>query len=298
MSVSGPLGFVGLGVMGEAMCRNLARKSGEEVIAFDLVPEPLARLREDGVRPAGSVAALAAEAGIVFLSLPGGAEVEAVIAGPGGILAEGRPGQVVVDHGTTPVNLTRRLAAALAERGIGFLDAPVARTRVAAVEGTLSVTVGGPEELFRAVRPRLQCVATDIAHCGGTGAGQTVKIVNNMVLIQTVVALADGLLIGERAGVDGAVLFDCLSRGSADSFALRNHGLGSLLPDDFPERAFPAVYALKDLDYGLDLAEATGVAARAARVARTILEEAIAAGHGARYFPVLKKALEERGPAG
>jgi len=295
MSASGPLGFIGLGVMGEAMCRNLAHKSGEEVIGFDLAPEPLARLRADGVRPAESVAALAAEAGIVFLSLPGGKEVAAVIEGPGGILERGRQGQIVVDHGTTPVDLTRRLAAALAERGIGFLDAPVARTRAAAAEGTLSVTVGGPEDLFRAVRPRLACVATDIAHCGGTGAGQTVKIINNMVLIQTVVALADGLIIGERAGVEGAVLFDCLSRGSADSFALRNHGLKSLLPDDFPERAFPATYALKDLDCGLHLAEETGVAARAARVARSILVEAIAAGLGPRYFPVLKKVLAQGG---
>ncbi len=287
------LGFVGLGVMGEAMCRNLARKSGARVLGYDPRPEPLERLAVDGVEARDSVATLAAEADALFLSLPGGEQLEAVIAGPGGVLESGREGLLVVDHTTAPVGLTRELAAKLGAAGIGFLDAPVARTRAAAVEGTLSITVGGPEDLFEQARPWLACMATDILRCGEVGAGQVVKLMNNMVLIETVTALADALTIGERAGLDGAVLFEALANGSADSFALRNHGMKAMLPREFPSPAFSAEYALKDLRYALDLAEETGVPAPAARVARAALERAIAAGHGDKYFPVLLEVAGE-----
>lgn len=287
------LGFAGLGVMGEAMCRNLARKSGARVLGFDVRPEPLERLAADGVEARESVAALVAEADAVFLSLPGGEQLEAVIAGPGGVVESGRAGLLVVDHTTAPVGLTRDLAAKLATTGIGFLDAPVARTRAAAAEGTLSITVGGPQDLFERARPWLECMATDILRCGEVGAGQLVKLMNNMVLIETVTALADALTIGERAGLDGAVLFEALANGSADSFALRNHGMKAMLPRDFPSPAFSAEYALKDLRYALDLAEETGVPAPAAEVARAALERAIAAGHGDKYFPVLVEVAGE-----
>ena len=115
---------------------------------------------------------------------------------------------------------------------------------------------------------------------------------NNMVLFQTVVALAEALAVGRRAGVDGKVLFDTLSKGSADSFALRNHGMKAMLPGDFPERAFPARYALKDLSYALGLADDMGLALRGADVARQLLEETIANGDGDRYFPALAKVVD------
>lgn len=183
------------------------------------------------------------------------------------------------------------LASHLAELGIDFADAPVARTREAAQQGRLSIMVGGSEELFRRIGPFLAAMGTDITHCGAVGSGQVVKILNNMVLFETVGALAEALAIGGRAGVDERLLLETLSKGSADSFALRNHGMKAMLPRQFPENAFCAEYALKDLSYALELARAGGVTAAGAEVARDRLARVIGRGHGRQYWPVLLAAV-------
>ena len=169
---------------------------------------------------------------------------------------------------------------------------PVARTREAAQKGTLSVMVGAEPEVFARIEPLLRCVATDITHCGGVGAGQIVKILNNMVLFQTVNALAEALAVGRRSGMDVALLFETLSKGSADSFALRNHGMKAMLPGVFPERAFSTEYALKDLGYALELGRETGVRLRGAEIADEVLRETIAAGYGREYFPALARIVD------
>jgi 3-hydroxyisobutyrate dehydrogenase-like beta-hydroxyacid dehydrogenase len=286
------LGFVGLGVMGEPMCRNLARKSGRRIAGFDLDPAALERLRPDGVTPARSPREVVEQAEVIFLSLPGGAEVEAVCGGEEGIIALARAGQTVVDLGTSPVSLARTLAARLGAKGVAFADAPVARTRAAAIAGTLSLMVGAEEPTYRRIEPLLATMASDITHCGGPGAGQVVKILNNMVLAQTVVALAEALAAARRSGVDGRVLFDALAKGSADSFALRNHGMKAMLPGEFPLRTFSAEYMLKDVGYALTVARDAGLELRGADVVRTLLEETIAAGHGKAYWPALYEVVD------
>jgi 3-hydroxyisobutyrate dehydrogenase-like beta-hydroxyacid dehydrogenase len=278
------LGFVGLGVMGEPMCRNLVRKSGRSVVGFDLADAPLERLAVDGVVAARSPRELADQAEVVFLSLPSGAEVETISTD---LLASARPNQTVVDLGTSPVALARALAERFAAKGVAFADAPVARTREAAVAGTLSIMVGAAEETFRRIRPLLDTMATDVTHCGGPGAGQLVKLMNNMVLAQTVVALAEALATARRTDVDGKLLFETLAKGSADSFALRNHGMKALLPGAFPERAFSTAYMLKDVRYALDSGRAVGLELRGARNALAALEETVAAGYGDAYWPAL-----------
>ncbi len=291
MSAAGTIGCIGLGVMGEPICRNLVQKSGRRVIGFDTREAPLARLAAQGVRAAAGVAEVMREADFVFLSLPSGREVAALCAGAEGLPAQARRGQIIVDLGTSPPALARDLTERFAARGAGFADAPVARTRAAAERGELSVMVGAAPEIFAALRPLLENFATDITHCGPPGAGQVVKILNNMVLAETVVALSEALAIARGEGVDGALLFEALARGSADSFALRNHGMKALLPGEFPERAFSAVYARKDLGYALDLARAQGLPVAGAENAAQLLERAIAAGDGERYWPVLSRAF-------
>jgi 3-hydroxyisobutyrate dehydrogenase-like beta-hydroxyacid dehydrogenase len=286
------IGFIGVGMMGEPMCRNLVAKSGADVTAFDLAPEPLARLEADGARIAGSAAEAARAGEVVFLCLPSGRHVEAAVEGKEGLLAQARPGQVVVDLGTSPVALERDLAQRLAARGAAFADAPIARTREAARKGTLSVMVGAEPEVFARIEPLLRCVATDITHCGGVGTGQVAKILNNMVLFETVHALAEALAVGRRAGIAPALLFEVLSKGSADSFALRNHGMKAMLPGAFPERAFSAEYALKDLSYALALASETGLELRGAALVGDRLREAIEAGDGGKYWPVIARLID------
>ena len=285
------IGFIGLGVMGEPMCRNLLRKSGAAVIAFDQDRAPLECLAAEGAVVAAHTGAVLDGSSVVFLSLPSGEVVRQVAHAADGLLTHVKPGQVIVDLSTSPVDTTRALAAEFRQRGADFVDAPVARTRAAAEAGTLSVMVGAEPELFERLRPLIATFASDITRCGPVGCGQVVKILNNMVLFETVVAICEAKAIGERAGVDAALLFDTLSKGSADSFALRNHGMKAVLTGEFPERAFSVEYARKDLLYALRLARETGVDARGARTVDGWFAEAIAAGDGEQYHPVISRRI-------
>ena len=290
LSEDQPLGFIGLGVMGEPMCRNLARCSGRSVIAFDQDSAPLNRLAKIGVLAAKTVQEVGA-AEIVFLSLPHGDAVSAVCLGKEGLLLQLDAGSTLVDLGTSPVALTREISLLAMERSVAFADAPVARTRAAAEAGTLSIMVGAAASIYTRLEPLLRHMGEDITHCGDVGAGQTVKIMNNMVLFQTVSALAEALHIARRSGVEPQVLFETLAKGSADSFALRNHGMKALLPEIFPTLAFSARYALKDNEYALALAEVAGVKAEGAELVARRLQETIDAGYGDDYFPVLSRLL-------
>ncbi len=291
------IGFVGLGVMGEAMCRNLVRKSGLPVTVYDIAEEAAGRLAVDGTHAASAPAGVAAD--VVFCSLPGHRQLQEVLTGENGVLAglselAGRPGRrpVIVDLGTSSVECTRRMAALAGQRGIAYCDAPVARTRQAAIDGTLAVMVGGDRDTAELIRPLLLCMATDVTYCGPAGSGQIVKQLNNMVLFQNVLAIAEAHAIATAAGLDGALLFDALSKGSADSFALRNHGMKAILPGDYPLNAFSADYALKDLGYALELAAAAGVEAQGAELVRRALEATREMGWGSHYFPVLRKTID------
>ena len=285
------IGFIGLGVMGEPICRNLVKKSGVPVLAFDLAPEPLARLRADGAAIAASVSEVINNSDIVFLCLPSAKHVRAVFEGDG-VLKNIRQRQVVVDLGTSSVSQTRDFTKQLQAKGAVWADAPIARTRQAAQDGTLSVMVGASPDLFAAIEPLIRCFATDVTHCGDVGAGQVTKILNNMVLFETVNALAEAVAVAKHNGVDPALLLDTLSKGSADSFALRNHGMKAIVPGNFPERAFSTEYALKDLSYALELAEDAGIKIRGAELIGQVLQEAIDAGSGGAYFPVIAKHID------
>ena len=286
------LGFIGTGVMGEPMCRNLLAKSGRPVIAYDIVNEPLERLRAAGARIAASAGEDIAASETVFVCLPDGAKLKGLCEAAGGIYAASRPGQTYIDFGTSGARLTREIADRLAAGGVTWTDAPIARTREAAQKGTLSVMVGADPAVFARIAPLLGCVASDVTRCGGVGCGQITKILNNMVLFQTVNALAEALALGRRSGLDVALLFDTLSKGSADSFALRNHGIKAMLPGVFPERAFSAQYALKDLGYALDLARDAGLRLRGAEMVDEVLRATIAAGYAREYFPVLARIVD------
>ena len=290
------LGFVGLGVMGEPMCKNLAAKSGARVVAFDPRSAPLDALAPLGVERAASAAEVAARAEIVFVCLPGEPEVRAVCLGAGGVMARLEAGRTLVDMSTVPVALARELGAAALARGVAFADAPVARTAQAAVDGTLSIMVGAAPALFERLRPYLACMGTEITHCGAVGAGAAVKLMNNMVVAQTVVALAEALAVARASGaVDPEVLFRTLAKGSADSFVLRNHGMKSLLPDDHPTRgAFPTSYIIKDLSYAIALAEEAGLDLAQAATTKRLMEQTAAAGYRDSYYTAVIRTMLKR----
>lgn len=286
------IGFIGLGVMGEPMCRNLACKTGLPVFGFDRADAPLQRLAEVGVKRAASLAELATQCDVIFMALPSGKHVQAVCDGDDGLLSHAGVRHTIVDLGTSPVEASRDLAKRFAAKGVNYADAPIARTRQAAEQGTLSVMVGADAAIFNKLQPLIATFATDITHCGAVGAGQVVKILNNMVLMQTVVALGEALETAKRAGLDANLLFDTLAKGSADSFALRNHGMKAMLPDAFPERAFSTEYARKDITYALDLAKSVDIKLQGAELADKLLGEAIDAGYGDLYWPVLARVIK------
>ncbi len=248
MSEYKTVGFIGLGVMGEPICRNLVNKSGKRVVAFDLSPEPLARLRAEGAEITASSADAIRQSDVLFLCLPSAKHVRAVFEGDG-ILTNIRQGQVVVDLGTSSVSQTQDFAKQLRAKGASWVDAPIARTRQAAQDG-------------------------------------------NMVLFETVNALAEAVAVARRNGVDPKFLLETLSKGSADSFALRNHGMKAIVPGVFPERAFSTEYALKDLSYALELAGDAGIKIRGAELVGRVLQEAIDAGSGGAYFPVIATHID------
>lgn len=292
MSAVGKLGFIGLGVMGGRMCRNLAEKAGRPVVAFDVDPTKAAALSGHGVTVAASVADLVGQVDMIFMCVPGEPQVRDVVFGNGELLANARAGQTLVDMTTATVDVNREVAAALAEKDVAFADAPVARGVPAAENGTLAITVGASDEVFEAILPYLKCMGGDISHCGGVGNGQVLKLMNNMLIFQNVTALAEAMAIATRAGVDRSIVFDILSKGSADSYAMRKHG-SHMVSGEYPDDQFPVTYSMKDIGYALDLAEKCGVDAQSAKYAESRLKLAAEKGYGNYYSPVIYKLLED-----
>lgn len=284
------LGFIGLGVMGSGMCRNAVTKHAAPVHVFDMVDSAIAEQVASGAHRTGSVAEVAGAAEVIFLSLPGGKQVAAVCAE---IAANAKPGAVVVDLSTTSVAEARAVAANLADKGILFADAPVARTRQAAVDGTLSIMVGASEELFARIEPLLRYMGSDVTHCGEVGCGQVVKLINNCLLFEHVASIAEMMVVAERAGVTGEKLIAAVGLGSGNSFALQNHAKKAMAPREFPLRAFPSTYTLKDLGYAIELAEQTGVEPRMARLAAAYYQQAVDEGIGEEYFPAIIKLVDK-----
>ena len=294
--------------MGEPMCRNLVAASDDPVMVHDLRVDPVERMVADGAVAAASVPDVVEHSDLVLLSLPGGAQLEQVMSGPDGVLATlervgaeraGADARRIVDHTTAPFPLTRDLAARCRTLGVGYCDAPIARTRQAAIDGTLSIMVGGTAEDFAAITPVLSHMASDITHCGGPGAGQITKLLNNMMLFQNVRAVAEAHAIatgldeqhGADLGLDLETVFGVIAEASGGSFALRNHGFKSILADDYPLQAFSTEYAMKDLSYAMELADEVGVDAVGAETVAALLEATKNAGHTDEYFPVLRRVL-------
>jgi 3-hydroxyisobutyrate dehydrogenase-like beta-hydroxyacid dehydrogenase len=288
------LGFIGLGVMGGPMSRHLAEKSGRSVIALDAAPSKLDAWVDAGRDTAASPAEIMERADIVFVSLPSGRHLEQLCRSEDGLLAHAKAGKLLVDLGTSPPALSKQLAAAFQERGADYADAPVARTRKAAEEGTLAITVGGSKRVFDTIEPLLRCFASDVTHCGDVGTGQIVKILNNMVVVGTVVALCEAASVANAEGMDTKTLFEAFAKGSADSFALRNHGFKSVMPREFPEQLFSTDYMLKDISYALEMGRAAGLGLKEANLSAALLKEASGKGFGEKYWPIILQILGER----
>lgn len=284
------LGFIGVGVMGAGMCRNLILKSGHSVYAADANPENLRAAATSGAI-ASNVKDIGERCTVIFLSLPSIEQVEEICLGDGGIASHAASVKYIVDMSTSDVSRTRALAQKLRDIGITLVDAPVARSREAANNGTLLITVGATEQDFQQLEPLLKCMGSDVLLCGDSGNGQVVKIMNNKVLLNTVHALAEAFLVAEKSGVSKELLSQALSLGSANSFALKLTGENYLAKNEFPEKMFPTLYALKDLNLAIALAEHVGASSSLSRSTADKLTQAISQGYGQNYYPVIYRVI-------
>jgi 3-hydroxyisobutyrate dehydrogenase-like beta-hydroxyacid dehydrogenase len=292
------IGFVGLGVMGGPMCRNMALKHGGDILAFDTNASAFQILEGTKASRISSLGELAARADIVFLSLPGGPAVEQVCLGAESLTGSAKKPRIIVDLSTTTVASARDVAQRLAALGVAFADAPVARTREAAQRGELSIMVGASAALFAKIDPLLHHIGSDVTLCGEVGCGQVVKLINNALVFENTVALAEMMVLGERAGVQPATLLDAVSKGSGDSFVLRNHGRKAMLPRQFPDKSFSPEYVLKDIGYVLELAGQQGVATHVTELAQRYYAATATNGWSGRYFPAVVEVIYSNiGPA-
>jgi 2-hydroxy-3-oxopropionate reductase len=209
------IGFVGLGIMGEPMARNLMG-AGHELVLYNRTQRKAEELvAEGGAEVAYSPAEVARKSDITITMLPGPPEVEEVVTGEAGLLKNAREGSLVVDMSTSSPVLARKLARLARERGVGVLDAPVSGGVVGAIEGTLSIMVGGEEADFVRTKPLFEAMGKTVTHVGPTGAGQVTKAANQVVVALTIEAVSEALVLGSAGGVSPEKILDVLSGGLA-----------------------------------------------------------------------------------
>lgn len=250
------VGFVGLGNIGEPMCRRLL-ENGYDVLVYDANPEAISRLHDTPAESADNLKALAAGTDVVILSLPGSDVVEEVVLGEGG-LAEGlSSGKVLIDTSSSKPSSTREIAKRLAESGIEMLDAPVSGGVLRAEEGKLAVMVGGEERVFERCREVLEAFGEKIFHVGDHGAGHLVKSLNNLLSATTLASAAEAVILAEKAGVAPETLLKVINAGNGRSYSTEVK-----FPNFILDRSFDDGFALglmvKDLKIALETATEMG----------------------------------------
>jgi 3-hydroxyisobutyrate dehydrogenase len=282
-------GFIGLGIMGGPMARNLLA-AGFEVVAWNRSPARLDAAVEAGAARGASPADVAARTDIVITCVTASADVEAVILGPGGAVEGVHPGSIVVDMSTISPEVTRRIAAALAERGAMLLDAPVSGGEQGAIAGTLSIMVGGPVEALERARPALEAMGRTITHCGPSGAGQTVKLCNQIAVVLNNLAMAESLLFCARSGVDPTLMLAAITQGAAGSWQLSNLGPRVIARDFAP--GFKVALQQKDLRLALEAADALRLPLPGTALVHQLFAAVEAAHGGNAGTQALVRALE------
>ena len=291
------IGFIGLGLMGRPMCRNLSA-AGAALVVQNRTRATAEALAAElaGVNPvqiADSPAAVAAATDLIIVNLADTAAVEQVLLGdaPAGLVSGLRPGALVIDMGTTAAGATRRFAEAVRATGGDYVDAPVSGGVVGAEAASLTIMAGGSAAAFERALPVLRTLGTNITRCGEVGAGQVAKIANQMIVGLTIGAVAEALALARRAGVDPAILRQALAGGFADSRILAVHGKrmaeGSFAPGG------KVVTQRKDMQLALDLAAETDIKLPGVALNRTLWDRMIEKGWGELDHSALIKLYED-----
>lgn len=287
--MSDRIGFIGLGIMGQGMARNVL-KAGFELTVWNRTASKMETLAAEGAETASNPAEVAARSDIVIICVSDTPDVEAVIKGKDGVQKGAKPGSLVIDCSTISPTVTRQLADMLAERQVAMLDAPVSGGSEGAAQGTLSIMIGGnPEHVERAM-PVLQAMGKKITHVGANGAGQVVKLVNQILVVGHALAMSEALLFAQAGGVDLQKTLDAVSAGAAGSWMLSNRGPQIIRHDWRP--GFTVDLQQKDVRLVLDAADDMGVPLPGTAIIHQLYRTLQAGGLGSEGNHALVKALE------
>ena len=284
-----PIGFIGLGFMGKPMARNL-QAAGAKMIVHNRSPGPVAELVAEGMMGAATPAEVAVQADTVILMLTDTVAVELVITGPNGILAGLKPDTLVIDMGTTLMTATRALAAQVMDAGGAYVDAPVSGGTMGAEAGNLTIMAGGDDVAIDRAAPLFDVMGAKTTHVGGIGAGQVAKAANQIIVGLTIGAVAEGLSLARKAGIDPDKVREALSGGFADSRILEVHGK-RMVEKTFSPGAKSTIQR-KDMDQAVTLAADLGMELPATALNRELYDRMITAGHGERDHAALIAAID------
>ena len=290
------LGFIGLRNMGKPMAINLA-KTGYQLTVHDIRPEPVQELVKAGAKAAASPREVAENSEVVITMVTSSPHVEQIMFGGDGVLAGLKKGNIIIDMSTIDPIVTRKVAAAAAEKGIDMLDAPVSGAPPKAADGTLSIMVGGKKEVFDRCQPILEVMGEKIIHVGEVGMGEVVKLANNLAAAIAGIGVFEGFLFGVKLGADPKVLYEVMSASSANSWVLQTRvPYPSVIPRSPANENFAPGFTTdlmaKDLGLILSAAEATRTPLLAGSLTRQLVEAARAAGYGGKDWSVVAKIIQ------
>ncbi|MDT3444681.1 MULTISPECIES: NAD(P)-dependent oxidoreductase [unclassified Pseudofrankia] len=290
------IGFIGLGRMGQGMATNLVRRSGRQVLVFDTSAEPVDLLAAAGATPASDIAEVARRCDVIFASLPGPPEAQAVFLGSGGLVENARPGTILADLSTNSLSLQKEIHDECLRRDLSFLDAPVSGGPAGAASGDLAIWVGGDRAVYERCLPVLTTMGDKTHYVGASGAGTVTKLCHNMLGSIIQLALAETFSVAVKAGVDPLDLWESIRLGVVGKRSPLDMLTKQFLPGKFDPPAMPLKLAHKDLSLGAALGTDHDVPMRMAEMTRDEMAAAIQRGLGdldARVFLTLQ--LERAG---
>ncbi len=288
--MSDRIGFIGLGIMGRPMARNLM-KSGYPLTVWNRSRPGIDELVKDGAAEASCPREVAERSDVVITIVTDSPDVELVALGTDGIIEAARPGLVMIDMSTISPSVTSRIAGRLAEAGVEMLDAPVSGGDKGAIAGTLSIMVGGSEATFERCRPILEAMGKTLTYCGPSGSGQTVKLCNQIVVGLNNLAVCEALVFAAKAGVRPRTMLQAVSGGAGTSWILLNLG-PKMLDRDF-RPGFKVAHQQKDLRLALEAADERHLPLPGASLVHQLFAAVEAAGLGDEGTQSLVKAVEK-----
>jgi len=287
------IGFIGLGIMGKPMVRNL-RKAGHELVVYDIFTKSIDEVVGEGIERGASAKDVAARTALVITMLPDGPEVEQAVLGPGGVLESVHAGSIVVDMSSISPLVSQKMAAACKEKGVAFLDAPVSGGEPKAVDGTLAIMVGGDADTFSKVEPILKLMGSSVVLTGGVGAGNVTKLANQIIVACNIAGMSEALVLADRCGVDSEVVFNAIKGGLAGSTVL-NAKAPMVIARNF-KPGFRIRLHQKDLRNALLTAESKKVALPLTSLVQQMLMALMNRGSGDLDHSAIFTFIEEMAP--